>query len=623
MNWKLLWLIPALPLAGALLNGTVGKRLPRAVSGFFGCLGPFTAFALSVMVFIVVRGQGPLDQKLWTWMSAGTLSVDIGLHVDALAALMLLVVTGVGSLIHLYSIGYMHEDEGFARYFAYLNLFMFSMLVLVMADNLVLMFVGWEGVGLCSYLLIGFWFKDLKNADAGKKAFIVNRVGDFGFILGVLVLLGIGGTVAFAGMPGAIAGKSAAILAPAALLLFLGACGKSAQIPLYVWLPDAMAGPTPVSALIHAATMVTAGVYMIARLGFLFAAVPEVLNVIGAVGALTALMAAVIALAQTDIKKVLAYSTISQLGFMFAGMASAHFDTGIFHVVTHAFFKALLFLGAGAVIHALHGEQDIRKMGGLSKPLPVVFLTFVCGAVALAGLPGSSGFVSKDGILVAVYEQISRSNTFGLVWLALLATAFITAFYTARLIATVFWGARAEEEHEEGHEIHKPGLTMVIPLCVLAVLALAGGLLQPLQGEIRHPDAHAHHLNMWLSIGISVAGFTSGFLLFTVWRGWTARLVDSDAFRPLHRLVLNKFYVDEAYGKLVVLPLRVAAAGLWFVVDRLLIDTLMVHGAGWIATRAGAGLKTVHRGVIGATAAAIALGSAGMVGWLLYRVMHG
>src|SRR5262245_28190805 len=397
--------IPLLPLAGFLANGIWGRRFPRVVSAAIGVAGPALAFVLSAAVLkAYLDSETPLNASFWTWMAVGGFKIDVAFTVDALPAVMLLVVTGVGTLIHLYSVEYMKKDDGFARYFAYLNLFMFSMLVLVLADNLLVMFVGWEGVGLCSYLLIGFWFHDLKNADAGRKAFVVNRIGDFGFLLGILYLLAIFGTVSFPQLAGrAVApGMEPLLLAPA-LLLFLGACGKSAQIPLHVWLPDAMAGPTPVSALIHAATMVTAGVYMIARLSPIYARVPFVTDLIAVVAAGTALMAAVTACAQTDIKKILAWSTISQLGFMFVGMATAQFQTGLFHVVTHAFFKALLFLGAGAVIHALHGEQDIRKMGGLWRDLKLIFIVVLIGAFALSGFPFSSGFFSKDAILTAAY----------------------------------------------------------------------------------------------------------------------------------------------------------------------------------------------------------------------------
>ncbi|MBI4564870.1 MAG: NADH-quinone oxidoreductase subunit L [Planctomycetes bacterium] len=626
-----IWLIPALPLAGFLVNAVAGRRMSRGLSGMIGVAGPVLAFVVALPAFLEAASGVLISQTLWRWIPAGETAIDVGFRVDPLASVMLLVVTGIGSLIHIYSLGYMKEDPGFSRYFAYLNLFMFSMLVLVLADNLLVMFVGWEGVGLCSYLLIGFWYQDLKNADAGKKAFVVNRVGDFGFLLGILFLFVSFGTVNFQELRSAVlegGGAPVLLLAPAALL-FLGACGKSAQIPLHVWLPDAMAGPTPVSALIHAATMVTAGVYMIGRLDFLYVQVPEIMKVVAIVAAATALLAALIAVVQTDIKKVLAYSTISQLGFMFAGMASTFFYTGTFHIVTHAFFKALLFLGAGAVIHALHGEQDIRKMGGLAKSLPGVFLTFICGAVALAGLPGSAGFFSKDAILQAVYARANMGyNAFGFVWIALLATAFLTAFYSARLLVRVFFGAAAEPRHD----LHRPGSSMFVPLVVLAVGSLfAGGLLNPWMerflsgGQVAaHGTAppHAHALNATLSWILSLSGFGAAFALYALRGDLAARFAESDLGRVAYRWVSNKFYVDEAYHWTVVAGTKTAAAALWLAVDRVLIDALMVEGAGWLAYRAGTALKRVHTGVISLAAGAMAVGSAGLLAYVLYRILN-
>ncbi|HYE99420.1 MAG TPA: NADH-quinone oxidoreductase subunit L, partial [Planctomycetota bacterium] len=475
MTITYLWLVPVLPLAGFLVNGLL--RLPRPAAALVGCAGPAASFVLSIFAVAAYASYGKaVGQSLFEWITVGSLSVDVAFRVDALSAVMILVVTGVGSLIHVYAVSYMHDDPGFSRFFAYLNLFMFSMLVLVLGDSLPLLFLGWEGVGLCSYLLIGFWYKDLKNADAGKKAFITNRVGDFGFLLGIFCVWRLFGTLDFADMATKPLPEGSETLAyAAALLLFLGATGKSAQIPLYVWLPDAMAGPTPVSALIHAATMVTAGVYMIGRLGFLFLGAPEALAIVGLVAALTALLAGAIAVAQNDIKKVLAYSTVSQLGFMFAGMSTGVYTTGLFHVVTHAFFKALLFLGAGAVIHALHGEQDIRKMGGLGRKLPVLTGLFLAGGLALAGFPFTSGFFSKDAILAAVF-----ANGQVVVGALLVLTAGLTAFYTTRLCIVVF-GPRPHDEHGNAHdghhELHKPGLLMLVPLAVLALLSLFGGAL--------------------------------------------------------------------------------------------------------------------------------------------------
>jgi len=485
-------------------------------------------------------------------------------------------------------------------------------------------------VGLCSYLLIGFWYKELKNADAGKKAFITNRIGDFGFLLGMFCLYQMFGSLDFKTMSlGQVNDKWGYA---AAALLFLGACGKSAQIPLYVWLPDAMAGPTPVSALIHAATMVTAGVYMMARMNFLYAAVPEVMGLVVMIAAATALMAGVIAVAQNDIKKVLAYSTVSQLGFMFAGIATANFTTGLYHVVTHAFFKALLFLGAGAVIHALHGEQDIRKMGGLSKKLPGLAAVFVAGGLALAGTPGTSGFFSKDAILAAVY--LNPSPTFGLAWLMLLATAGITAFYTTRLVLIVFFNPPAHhDDHGEHQELHKPGLLMMGPLALLAIASLAGGLLaHPLENFLspvwvkkaheisEHAHEHAHSINvkasilMWL-IG---AGASAFIYLSANHRAWLQRWVEGGG-KGLHKIVENKFYVDEIYEYLVIAPVKMSATIVWFLVDRVIIDTLLVNGSGWIVYGIGRLLRRTHTGSVNVGVVSFVVGALAALAFLAYQ----
>ncbi|HTF56572.1 MAG TPA: NADH-quinone oxidoreductase subunit L [Planctomycetota bacterium] len=635
-NETMIALIPALPLAGFVVNGLWGRRLPLRASAIVGCAGPVLAFLLSLVLFQVSRGSlTPLTKVLWGWMAAGNFSIDVTFRVDALTSVMLLVVTGVGSVIHVYSIEYMKKDPGFARYFAYLNLFMFSMLVLVLADNLVVMFVGWEGVGLCSYLLIGFWFEDLKNADAGRKAFVVNRIGDYGFLLGILFLLAIFGTVSFPEFESRAAEKSAALLAAPALLLFLGACGKSAQIPLHVWLPDAMAGPTPVSALIHAATMVTAGVYMMGRLWLVYKSVPWVCDFIAVVAACTALMAAITACAQTDIKKILAWSTISQLGFMFAGMASLQFQTGIFHVVTHAFFKALLFLGAGAVIHALHGEQDIRKMGGLWRDLKVIFVTFLVGAFALSGFPLTSGFFSKDAILTAVYERyVSTGDMLWPLWILLLGAALLTAFYSGRLIAVVFLAKPPESAEGHERELHRPGWLMLGPLVVLAFLALFGGFLHPGVDRLlqtmnwtsaeEHGHDAAHLLNAGISVVIFLVGFGAALILYGFRRGLVDRILAWEVARGFHQLAANKFYFDEIYRWTVVAWTKTAAAVLWFIVDRLLIDRLLVEGAGWIAYRSATALKRAHTGAVSLAAGAMAAGVVSLLGYLFFRfLIHG
>ena len=631
-------LIVLFPLSGFVVNGIWGRRFPRPLAGAIGCAGPALSFLLSVVVFNQCRHSvDPVTANYWTWMAAGQFRIDVAFTADALSSVMLLVVTGVGTLIHVYSVEYMKGDAGFARYFAYLNLFMFSMLVLVLADNLLVMFVGWEGVGLCSYLLIGFWFHDLKNADAGRKAFVVNRIGDFGFLLGILSLLAIFGTVDFPLIQSRAPEKSAALLAAPALLLFLGACGKSAQIPLHVWLPDAMAGPTPVSALIHAATMVTAGVYMIGRLWVVYANVPWVCDFIAMVAVATALMAAITACAQTDIKKILAWSTISQLGFMFAGLAALQFQTGIFHVVTHAFFKALLFLGAGAIIHALHGEQDIRKMGGLWRDLKLIFFVVLIGAFALSGFPFSSGFFSKDAILTAVYERfVQKQPMFWPLWIALLVSALLTAFYSARMISVVFLGKRAEPEpgHEEAHELHKPGWLMMGPLVVLAFLAVFGGIihhpldrfLAPMGWPMPEGADHeaAHSLNAGISVVIFFLGFGAGLVLYGFRRNLVDGLVQYDLTRGIHKLAANKFYFDEIYRWTVVAGLKALAAVLWLIVDRLMIDRLLVAGWAWLAYRGSRTLKKVHTGVVSLAGGAMAAGAAALLGYLFFRfLIHG
>jgi NADH-quinone oxidoreductase subunit L len=488
-------LIPLLPFVGFLVNALLGRRLPKAVSGGIACAVMFVAFGVSLAAVsaMLESPDRAIEQTLYTWISSGDLRVDVTFRVDTLASVMILVVTGIGSLIHLYSTSYMHEetDSEYARYFSYLNLFAAFMLVLVLGASFPLLFVGWEGVGLCSYLLIGFWYRKQSATDAGKKAFVVNRIGDFAFILGTALIFTQFGTLDFQAVAGQVAGLPAeagfGVLSVATLLLFIGATGKSAQIPLYTWLPDAMEGPTPVSALIHAATMVTAGVYMIGRNAVLFSHTPETLQIVAVIGAATALFAGTIGIVQNDIKRVLAYSTVSQLGYMFLAMGVGAFGAGIFHLYTHAFFKALLFLGSGAVIHALHGEQDLRHMGGLRKELPVTYWTFLIGAVAIAGVPGLAGFFSKDEILWKTYEG---GHT--LLWVVGVATALLTATYMFRLVFLAFHGERrpapAPAAAGHGHDAHAPAAhdahhghlhdapwPMAVPLIVLAIGSVLAG----------------------------------------------------------------------------------------------------------------------------------------------------
>jgi NADH-quinone oxidoreductase subunit L len=502
-----LLLIPLLPLLGFIVNALFGRRLPKPVSGGVACASIIASFGVAVTSVLAMLGETShrIEQTVFTWLPSGDLQVPFALYLDPLSALMILVVSGIGSLIHIYSVGYMHEetDSEFARYFSYLNLFAAFMLVLVLGASFPVMFVGWEGVGLCSYLLIGFWFTKQSAADAGKKAFVVNRVGDFGFILGMLLIFTNFGTLDFQNVAAAAAARapeSAAIgvMTIATLLLVVGAAGKSAQLPLYVWLPDAMEGPTPVSALIHAATMVTAGVYMIGRNAVLFSHAPFTLEVVAVVGALTALMAGTIGLVQNDIKRVLAYSTVSQLGYMFLAMGVGAFGAGIFHLYTHAFFKALLFLGSGAVIHALHGEQDLRHMGGLKKYLPITYWTFLIGALAIAGIPALSGFFSKDEILFRTFvgTDVNGHHGYPLLWLIGVATSLLTAVYMFRLVFLAFHGERRAAAHAApaGHGAHAPALdhghghdgahghgihdappSMAIPLIVLAIGSVFAG----------------------------------------------------------------------------------------------------------------------------------------------------
>ncbi|OHB70087.1 MAG: NADH-quinone oxidoreductase subunit L [Planctomycetes bacterium RBG_16_43_13] len=630
---NLLFLIPLLPFIGFLINGLFGKRISKGAVSLVGCAMPFLSFGLAMLT---LKGV-PLSQNVFDWITVGSFSVSFGLKVDELSRIMLLVVTGVGSFIHLYSIGYMKGDKGYARYFSYLNLFMSAMLVLVMADNLVLMFVGWDGVGLCSYLLIGFWFEDLKNADAGKKAFIVNRVGDFGFILGMFLLYTLFGTLNIDGLSefsddGWLGNTT---LTVATLLLFLGACGKSAQIPLYVWLPDAMAGPTPVSALIHAATMVTAGVYMICRLGGLFIFTPFTMDVIGVVAGATALYTAVIAIAQTDIKKILAYSTISQLGYMFMAVAAGGFDTGIFHLTTHAFFKALLFLSAGAVIHALNGEQDITKMGGLrrQKGMGFIFAVFLIGAIAISGIPPFAGFFSKDEILTKLYthSQLDGGVVFGparsvgemlwlCIWISALITALLTAFYTFRLIFIAFFG-QCNLPEDKLHHIHKPDWSMKTALVVLAFLSIIGGIFG---GAIHYkgmlPD-EGHTLNLILSLVAAFGGLLLAFILYIPKKDWVKQFTTSTAFgRAVHKVVSNKFYVDEIYDIIIVTPLKLLAFVLWLVVDRAIIDNLFVNGSAAASQFMSGRARKLHTGIVNMNAIIMAIGIILILIYLALRV---
>ena len=609
---KWIFLIPLFPFLGFLVNGLLGRRLGDRAVAIIGCASVAGAFAISVASFMQVYDAKPdtfLQQDFGAWIQAGDLSVSFGLIIDSLSGVMCLVVTGVGLLIHVYSTGYMKGDAGYYRFFAYLNLFMASMLVLVTADNIVLMFLGWEGVGLCSYLLIGFWYKGLANCSAGIKAFVVNRIGDLGFLLGIFAIWAACGSFEFS----AIVAEAPNIDSSAAfwicLLLFVGACGKSAQIPLYVWLPDAMAGPTPVSALIHAATMVTSGVYLLARLGPLFDAAPGVLTIVATIGALTALLAALIAFSQNDIKKVLAYSTVSQLGYMFLAAGMGAYSVAIFHVVTHAFFKALLFLGAGAVIHSLHHEQDMRRMGGLRRRLPWTFALYLIGGLALSGFPLTAGFFSKDEILHIAHSGFGNIEPRSVLWSIGLLTALLTAFYTFRQIALVFFGSyrgasepqASEESAAHGLELDKvkeSPLSMRIPLIVLAALSLTGGFLAIphfLQPGIEIPEDGKIS---GLIIGgiVSIAGIAAALTIYLRFPQALKGFLSSAPGKLAHRLSSRKFYVDEIYQKLIIRPIAIMAEICFYVVDRLIIDILLVHGSSFGASALGHLLRRLQDG---------------------------
>jgi NADH-quinone oxidoreductase subunit L len=719
----MLLLIPLLPFLGFVVNAFLGRRLPKAVSGGVACLAIIGSFVVS---FLAIHGIGtgtpdivhhttPARQVVFTWLASGDLQIPFELYLDRLSAVMILVVTGIGSLIHVYSVGYMHEetDGEYARYFSYLNLFAAFMLVLVLGASFPVMFVGWEGVGLCSYLLIGFWFRKPSAADAGKKAFVVNRIGDFGFLVGMLLLFATFGTLDFQEVATAVSARAPetaamGVLTVASLLLFLGATGKSAQIPLYVWLPDAMEGPTPVSALIHAATMVTAGVYMIGRTAVLFSHAPMTLAVVAGIGVATALLAGTIGLVQNDIKRVLAYSTVSQLGYMFLGMGVGAYAAGIFHLYTHAFFKALLFLASGAVIHALAGEQDLRNMGGLKKYLPITYWTFLIGALAIAGVPFLSGFFSKDEILFRTFAgtEVSGNHGYPLLWTIGAITSLLTAVYMFRLVFMAFHGERrypAPAEHPEeeeptqyasdvvprtpaspkpphshggggphvstpaspkpphshggggphGHGTpHEAPWSMAVPLIVLAIgSVLAGyvGVPHALGGEnhiesflepsfearppesgaapaadLAHEEASAAALAdeatelalMGASSGIAFAGI--GIAVFFWLRRPDAAAAAARRFSGVHRLLLNKYYVDEMYDAAIVQPIKqLSTGGLWKGLDAGLIDGT-VNGLGLTVRAGSSGLRRIQTGSVRAYAASLFLGVVLILGWYLW-----
>lgn len=607
-----------LPLAGSVINGLLGKRLSKSVVGIIGCVTIGISFILSFFIFIDLLQLAPehrvFEKDYFTWIGSGTFEAIAGLQVDPLSVVMMLVITGVGFLIHVYSVGYMHEDDGYSRYFTYLNLFTFSMLLLVLANNFLLMFIGWEGVGLCSYLLIGFWFEKKSASSAGMKAFIVNRVGDFGFILAIMLIFVTFNTIDFTEVFHAAPEQlqmGSFVVTMITLLLFVGAIGKSAQIPLYTWLPDAMEGPTPVSALIHAATMVTAGVYMVVRCNVLFTLAPFSLTVVAVIGGVTALFAATIGLVQNDIKRVLAYSTISQIGYMFLACGVGAYVTGIFHLVTHSFFKALLFLGAGSVIHGLGGEQDMRKMGGLKKYMPTTHMTFLIGTLAIAGIPPFAGFFSKDEILL---EAFARGSL--LFWGLGAFAALLTAFYMFRLLFMTFYGKSNMSKRVEEH-VHEPSMSILIPLLVLALLAILGGFigfptasainsfLAPVIGGGHHgmvDGGSLHHVSkglmfsmMGISTGIAVAGILIAYLMYIKNPDLPAKLAGK--FKLIYKIIYNKYYVDEIYDATIVNPTVKTSFILWKIVDVKIIDGF-VNAIARIVELKGEVLKLFQTGYV-------------------------
>ncbi len=641
------WLIPLFPLIGFLINGLLGKKIKNeTVIGSIGALAVLCSFVVSVMTFLNLIGlpaeERSVNVKVFTWITAGHFTADVAFLIDPLSCLMLLVVTGIGFLIHVYSIGYMHGEEGFYRFFAYLNLFVFSMLLLVTGNNLLLMFVGWEGVGLCSYLLIGYYFHKKSAGDAGKKAFVMNRVGDFGFLLGLFTLFWWFGqthniwTIQFTELAkNANLLPTGGVVTVITLCFFLGATGKSAQIPLYTWLPDAMEGPTPVSALIHAATMVTAGVYMIGRMSFLFIRSPETMTVVALVGGCTALFAATIGTAQNDIKRVLAYSTVSQLGYMFLAMGVGAFTAGIFHLMTHAFFKACLFLGSGAVIHSMHGAlhhvhshddaQDMRNMGGLRKHMPLTFLTFLIATLAIAGIPGFSGFFSKDEILWQAFSNPLHGDLNILLWGMGASAALLTAFYMFRLVFMTFFGTCRIKEGAEKH-LHESPMVIVMPLIALAILSIAGGYLglPKLIGDLlgglpnyieqylepvfananaymlahAHPEQHSHTLEWGMMAGsvvIALIGISIAALLYLVNPELPKKF--TTAFPALHRAVYNKWYIDELYDFMIVNPCKALGNFLWKGFDVLVVDGV-VNGVAQAVMAVGGVVRYLQSGQI-------------------------
>jgi NADH-quinone oxidoreductase subunit L len=636
-----LWLVPALPLAGAIINAIFSRKLPRAIVSAIAVGAVGLSFVISLLSFVAMLSADEhhrvINVSVYTWIPVSDFRVDVAFLLDPLSALMLLVVTGVGFLIHVYSVGYMAEDEGYGRFFTYLNLFVFSMLILVLGNNYLMMYVGWELVGLCSFLLISFWFTKPSAAAAGKKAFVTTRIGDFGVGLGVLLIFATFGSLDFKIVfehAHELFKPGAPVITAITLLLFLGAIGKSAQLPLYVWLPDAMEGPTPVSALIHAATMVTAGVYMVARSNVLFELAPLSSEIVAWTGALTAIFAATIALVQMDLKRVLAYSTISQLGYMFLGVGVMAYGAGVFHLMTHAFFKALLFLAAGSVMHAMNNVIDMRQLGGLSKVMPWTYATFGAGALAIAGFPLLSGFFSKDEILASAFGTGHIA-----LWVIGLITAGLTAFYIFRAFFLTFrtsarWkpGGKLEHGHGEWHGPHESPATMIAPLAILAVLSVIGGfvgmpkvmgpnLLEGYFEPVFKPhDLHLPASTEWMLMGASVAVGLIG--IATAWWMYLARpeipVNLAQRFSGIYNLLWNKYWVDEIYSAIFVEPGRRLAMWLWQVVDVQWIDGF-ANGLGRATASLSNTLRGWQTGYARAYALLMLISTVIVIGWLMLR----
>jgi NADH-quinone oxidoreductase subunit L len=606
---KLIGLVPLFPLIGFLINGFFGKKISKGLSGIIASVSILASFVLAVLIFVELNGLKEKSHivNLFSWINSGTLQIPFEFLVDPLSSLFLLIITGIGFLIHVYSIGYMSHDEGFARFFTYLNLFVFFMLLLVLGNNYLIMFVGWEGVGLCSYLLIGFWFKNNAYNNAARKAFVMNRIGDLGFLLGIILVFVTFGSISYNEVFLKAGTASTGVITTIALLLFVGAMGKSAQIPLYTWLPDAMAGPTPVSALIHAATMVTAGIYMIVRSNVFYSISEVASETVAIVGVLTALFAATIGLFQNDIKKILAYSTVSQLGLMFLALGVGAYSSAVFHVTTHAFFKALLFLGAGSVIHAMGGEQDIRKMGGLSGKIKITFMTMLMGTIAISGLPPFSGFFSKDEILAHTYEHSP------LLWMFGMIASMLTAFYMFRLLFLTFFG-KFRGTHEQEHHLHESPSSMTFPLIVLAILSVVGGLLglpefwhmpnwmsNNLESIIiRKNPSTLNHETEWMLMGIAVlAAAVTIYLAYIIYRQKkTIPLKEGDKMPALQSVIYNKYYVDEFYDAVIRKPLDALSVLFHKFFDLQVVDGI-VNGVGSAVKGLGSGIRLIQQGNIG------------------------